>query len=75
MWNDLWLEHKGKITGVIFGIFLGIIYLIFGFWKMLVFGGIVWVGFYFGSRVDRRKSPVHISDIYYWIVNKWKMFK
>ena len=40
------------------GIFFGFIYLIAGFWDMLFFALLVWIGYYVGRMKDERNGPV-----------------
>jgi uncharacterized membrane protein len=71
MWNELWEHHRGKVVGVAAGVFLGFIYLIFGFWDMLIFAFIVTVGFYIGSKLDRKERLLHLEDIWRYLTQKW----
>jgi uncharacterized membrane protein len=74
MWAQLWENHRGTVTGVASGIFLGMIYLFAGFWDMLVFTLIVYIGYYIGKKRDRGQKALDIADIYEWIMSKWKLF-
>jgi uncharacterized membrane protein len=71
MWNELWEHHRGKVVGVTAGLFLGFIYLFFGFWDMLIFAFIVTVGFYIGSKLDRKERFLHLEDIWRYLTQKW----
>jgi uncharacterized membrane protein len=75
MWNELWESHRGKVIGVAAGVFFGFIYLFFGFWDMLIFGFIVLLGFYIGSKLDRKESFVMLEDIWRYLTQKWRMFR
>lgn len=75
MWNELWEFHRGKVIGVATGIFFGFIYLFFGFWDMLIFGFIVFIGFYVGNKLDRKESFVMLEDIWRYLTQKWRMFR
>jgi uncharacterized membrane protein len=55
-------EQFGKTVGTLAGVILGILYLIFGFWKTLVFVVIVFIGFYIGGRLDKHDDWRDIID-------------
>ncbi|OPH60799.1 hypothetical protein BC351_16505 [Paenibacillus ferrarius] len=75
MWNELWASHRGKVIGVAAGIFFGFIYLFFGFWDMLIFGFIVFLGLYIGNKLDRKESFAMLEDIWRYLTQKWRMFR
>ncbi|WP_207910961.1 DUF2273 domain-containing protein [Paenibacillus albiflavus] len=79
MWNELWTElwqsHRGKLLGVIGGIICGILYLIVGFWDTMIFAFIVTVGYYIGSKVEKKEDIVPFQDIVNYLSQKWKMFR
>jgi len=54
-----WEEMKpylGRIVGLTFGLVIGIIYLIFGFWKTLMFTIIILLGYYLGKKNDHHQG-------------------
>ncbi len=53
---DLLYTHMGKVIGIVAGIFVGIIFLLVGFWKTLFFVIIVAIGYYVGTRVDNNEN-------------------
>jgi uncharacterized membrane protein len=71
MWNELWDQHRGKVVGVGTGVFLGFIYLFFGFWDMLIFTFIVTVGFYVGGKLDRKERLFQLENIWRYLTQKW----
>jgi uncharacterized membrane protein len=75
MWNELWEQHRGKVIGVAMGIVLGFIYLICGFWDMLVFAFIVIVGFYIGKKIDSSEEILTIEDIWRNVTQKLRRFR
>jgi uncharacterized membrane protein len=75
MWNELWEQHRGKLIGAAAGVFLGFIYLICGFWDMLIFAFIVVIGYYIGSKLDRKESILPVEDIWRYLTQKWRMFR
>lgn len=75
MWMELWENHKGKILGAAFGFFLGILYLTVGFWDMLIFAFIVFIGYYMGKKRDQGERLIHIEVLWRWLSERWKMFR
>jgi uncharacterized membrane protein len=71
MWNEVWKQHKGKVIGAGAGLFLGFIYLFFGFWDMLIFAFIVTVGCYIGGKLDRKEKFPSLEDIWRYLTQKW----
>ncbi|MDB5084325.1 MAG: hypothetical protein JWN30_1211 [Bacilli bacterium] len=39
---------RGRSFGVLVGVILGLLYLVFGFWKVIIFAGFVAFGYYLG---------------------------
>ncbi|MNI05176.1 hypothetical protein D3C73_581220 [compost metagenome] len=75
MWNELWEQHRGKLIGAAAGVVLGFIYLICGFWDMLIFAFIVTVGYYIGTKIDRKEEILSIEDIWRNLTQKWRRFR
>lgn len=55
MWEYVKL-HMGKVVGLGVGLFFSLIFLFFGFWKMLIVLIILSISFYIGDRLDRNES-------------------
>ncbi len=49
-------EHPGKLVGLILGILVGIIFLLVGFWKTVIFIGFISIGLYIGKKFDNRED-------------------
>lgn len=50
-----WLyPYIGRLIGVTAGIILGVVYLFFGVFHMIVFGMIVFIGYYIGKKQDEK---------------------
>ncbi|GGE10370.1 hypothetical protein GCM10011571_09590 [Marinithermofilum abyssi] len=62
MLDRLWETHRGRVVGTVVGFVLGLIYLIVGFWKTMVFGLFVGVGFWIGHRMDRRDDVGEVLE-------------
>lgn len=50
---EMWEYHKGKITGVILGFIVGLLILIFGFFKALFLIFCCAVGYFIGKAIDK----------------------
>ncbi|MED1782601.1 DUF2273 domain-containing protein [Brevibacillus fortis] len=61
VWELLW-EHKGKLMGILAGLFFGIIYLLAGFWDTLVLVVLVGTGYYIGRKLDHKEDLREILD-------------
>lgn len=65
-----WFEqHKGKWIGTAIGFFLGLIFLIAGFWKMLFFALLAGTGFVVGHQLDRKTDMKELLDAV--LLDKW----
>ncbi|CAG7642205.1 DUF2273 domain-containing protein [Paenibacillus allorhizosphaerae] len=75
MLEQLWEGHPRKTAGLGIGAVLGIIYLFFGFWHMLIFALIVYTGYYIGKRLDRGEPAFPVEDIWRQLMDKWRLFR
>lgn len=75
MWKTLWERHTGALSGLAAGIFLGFIYLFFGFWDMLIFAFIAFIGFYVGRKLDRREPFTLVTTLWNALFEKWRLFR
>ncbi|MFC0214208.1 DUF2273 domain-containing protein [Paenibacillus chartarius] len=75
MWSELWERHRGKTIGAGAGIVLGFIYLFFGFWDMLIFAFISFVGYYIGKKVDNREELFPLQELWRQLSDKWRLFR
>ncbi|ALS22791.1 small integral membrane protein [Paenibacillus naphthalenovorans] len=75
IWEQLREKHRGKTFGVLAGGVLGIIYLFFGLWRMLIFVLIVYTGYYIGKKLDRNEPVFPIEDTWRWLMDKWRLFR
>lgn len=75
-WREIWGSHGGRIAGVTFGIGLGLVYLLSGFWDMLFFALVVFIGYTFGKRKDNAQSPLfQWQDLVARLSGRWRPFK
>ncbi|HHY19834.1 MAG TPA: DUF2273 domain-containing protein [Firmicutes bacterium] len=48
--------YRGRIIGTIFGLFVGILILKYGFFRALVVAIFISLGYYLGLKMDRRET-------------------
>ncbi|MBP3964369.1 DUF2273 domain-containing protein [Paenibacillus sp. DLE-14] len=76
MWKEIWTTYGGRIAGVSVGIILGLLYFIVGFWDMLFFGLLLWVGYTIGKMKDEQSGPIipwhRVTE---WLMERWRPFK
>lgn len=74
--KEVWESHRGRIVGIVSGIFFGFIYLIAGFWDMLFFALVVFIGYAVGKRKDlRMESVFRWDEMRKWLSERWRPFK
>lgn len=54
MFAKLWEEHPGTLLGLILGVIAGLIFILVGFWKTIIFVGFVGTGLFIGKRFDKQ---------------------
>lgn len=75
IWERLLEQHRGKTFGAIAGAVLGIIYLGFGLFHMLIFALIVYTGYYIGKKIDRNEPVFPAEDTWRRLMDKWRLFR
>lgn len=60
----------GRVVGLGCGLFLGVIYLAWGFWDMLVFALIIAACYALGKKSDNREKWVDINAIMRWFSDR-----
>ncbi|PZD93438.1 hypothetical protein DNH61_22700 [Paenibacillus sambharensis] len=76
MWKEILSTYGGRIAGVAAGVFFGCIYLIAGFWDMLFFALLTFIGYYVGRLKDERTGPVFPWErLTGWLNERWRWFK
>jgi uncharacterized membrane protein len=65
----LWVHYRGRLIGTLAGLFLGIVYLIVGLWKTIVFALIVGIGYFVGRECDGRKDLRQVLED--WFPDRW----
>lgn len=76
MWREVWTTYGGRIAGLITALFLGLLYLIVGFWDMLFVGLLLWAGYAIGKAKDERRGPLlPWQRMLGWLTERWRPFK
>ncbi|MBN3522322.1 DUF2273 domain-containing protein [Paenibacillus apiarius] len=76
MWKEIWESHGGRIIGIAAGIFFGMLYLIVGFWDMLFFALLVFIGYNVGRQKDLHLGPMFPwQRIGSWLSERWRRLK
>ncbi|MDF2723075.1 MAG: hypothetical protein K0Q59_2750 [Paenibacillus sp.] len=80
MWNELWGRHKGRLIGLAAGLFLSIIYLISGFWDMLIVAFIMGLCTYVGGKLEsgaggNRLHPDEWTEKISRLADRWRWFR
>lgn len=76
MWKQIWESHGGRLLGVAAGIFFGILYLIVGFWDMLFFALLVFIGYAVGRQRDLHLGSLFpVQRIGMWMSERWRRLK
>ena len=85
MWTEIWERYKGRMIGVAAGVFLGIVYLIRGFWDMLIVAFIIFVCYLLGKMSDEKTgwqdgdraslNWQHITQWWHKLMEQWRMFR
>lgn len=76
IWQQIWENFGGRILGVLAGISCGILYLTVGFWDMLFFALLVFIGYTVGRNRDLRLgSFIPWQRVSEWIADRWRPFR
>ncbi|MDO7905163.1 DUF2273 domain-containing protein [Paenibacillus sp. JX-17] len=76
LWREIWDNYKGRIFGIAGGVFLGFIYLLYGFWDMLFFALVVFIGYTLGRRSDHKLASLFSwREWGNWLNDRWRPFK
>ena len=59
---DIFAKNQGKIIGALIGFILAVFILFIGFLKTLLIAIFVWVGYYFGKKVDNKEDIVELLN-------------
>lgn len=55
--QELLEAHRGKVVGVICGLIIGLLIIIFGFWKSVFIIFCILIGYFLGKRFDDNEGP------------------
>lgn len=75
-WNEVWAVYGGRLTWTAFGLFFGLLYLLVGFWHMLVAASITLIGYWIGRRKDLGSEPLlPWNEIRERLLRRWGPFR
>lgn len=57
IFSDLWKNYRGRLLGSIFGLFIGVIFLILGFLQTIFLLICITAGFFLGNKLDKKRRP------------------
>ncbi|NPV28538.1 MAG: DUF2273 domain-containing protein [Firmicutes bacterium] len=57
IFEDLLERHRGKVLGVVLGLAVGLLIILFGFWKTVFVLLCVLIGYFLGRRFDEGGGP------------------
>jgi uncharacterized membrane protein len=60
--EEIWQRHSGKIAGGSIGFTIGILIILFGFFRTLFLVGCVVAGYVIGKRIDEKEDIIDILD-------------
>lgn len=76
MWKQLWETYGGRAAGVAAGLFFGFLYMFVGFWNMLFFALLVWIGYLVGKHKDTGSGPLFPwQRIAEWVTDRFRPFR
>ncbi|WP_411347401.1 DUF2273 domain-containing protein [Paenibacillus sp. WLX2291] len=76
IWKQIWETHGGRIVGVLAGIGCGVLYVTVGFWDMLFFALLVFIGYTVGRNRDLRLGPfIPWQRLSEWLGDRWRPFR
>lgn len=66
MWNeilnDLWRVYRGRLLGSVFGLFIGAMFLILGFFQTIFLLICISAGFFIGNKIDKKEDLLEWLD-------------
>ncbi|MEG0797608.1 MAG: DUF2273 domain-containing protein [Acidaminococcaceae bacterium] len=60
--KNVWENYKGRLIGAIFGLFVGIMFLILGFFQTIFLLICIAAGYFLGQRLDNKEDLMDILD-------------
>ena len=62
IFSDLWQTHRGRLVGIIIGLFLGIMILTIGFFSTLLLIFLMTCGYLLGNKIDNKEDILELLD-------------
>lgn len=54
--SDLWKNYRGRLLGSLFGLFIGVMFLLLGFLQTIFLLICITAGFFLGNKLDKKKT-------------------
>ena len=69
--SDLWKNYRGRLLGSLFGLFIGVMFLLLGFLQTIFLLICITAGFFLGNKLGtgRKINPMlwnHTCRLYLW---------
>ncbi|MEJ8304559.1 DUF2273 domain-containing protein [Saccharibacillus sacchari] len=75
-WNEIWAVYGGRLSWTACGLFFGLLYLVVGFWHMVVVALLTLLGFWIGRRKDLQSGPLlPWGEIWGKLAERWRPFR
>ena len=62
IFSDLWKNYRGRLLGSIFGLFIGVMFLILGFLQTIFLLICITAGFFLGNKLDKKEDLMEWLD-------------
>ena len=62
IFSDLWKNYRGRLLGSIFGLFIGVMFLILGFLQTIFLLIRITAGFFLGNKLDKKEDLMEWLD-------------
>lgn len=60
--TDIWQNYRGRLLCSLFGLFVGIVVLLLGFFKALFLLICIGAGFFLGNKLDKKEDLLEWLD-------------
>lgn len=60
--TEVWQQHSGKISGAVIGLSIGILIIVFGFFRTFFILGCAAIGYVIGQRIDEKEDIMDVID-------------
>ncbi|MGL5207453.1 MAG: DUF2273 domain-containing protein [Acidaminococcaceae bacterium] len=60
--QNLWENYRGRLVGSLFGLFIGAMFLILGFFQTIFLLICITAGYLLGKRIDNKEDLMDVLD-------------